>query len=286
MPQADEPSQGPRKRKKVRRAPRGDGVPSFADPAATATTTITSASTATGAPEIVATITAPPASLNQRTSVRSSAIGPPPPAVPEPSSPEATQQYLPPHLAHLAQEYRFAIMSIQTSSKMEHKIKALIRHMSEFCFLQPDLRPGVVLLHAKGPAVGKLASVVEITKREVTKMGHKCWQYNRITGHKVERKEPKSKQGKEDVRAAMRKKWGGEVAPESGPGETEAQDDVSMSDDGFDGEPPAKPSPVHELAPVRPKMKTVPTMMVYMSRVAVPSFKEEFGYARSSYALP
>ena len=262
----------PQKRKRTSKAAQDESDVHDYAPTAAATQTVTSTTTTPVVPT-------PPAG--------SPAISDPAAA---PAVPNPIEQLLPPPLLHLKTKYCFASMSILTSAKIEAKVATLLKHLARFSFADTGTKPGVVAVHARGAAVPKLVTVVEIAKRRMEQEGGKWWQCTRLDGQKVEQKEkPRKENGAEEARAAVRKKWAGDEeqeqtadreADEAEPVEeqmTDSQDDGGFQTQAWTG--PAK-------LPERPKVKTVPTMVIYMSRVPVPEFEDALGYAGKTLCLP
>ena len=261
-----------RKRRRTRAHAGGDAVPPFAQPAVGPPTAVTEQPIL----EPALPIHAAPPEPQPPNSDASPAEGL--------AQELAKETVLPQHLSHLSQTYCFATMSIISSSKIEHKARILLRHMARFSFLDRNPKPGVVILHARKDVVNKMISVVEIAKRDIEGEKGKWWQYSRISGELVEMKEKKKmqKEVKEDVKAATRRKWGqGEnPAADGEEGKAREAEDQEMADSTDDASA-FETMPDKTTADARPKMRMMPTMTIYMSRVTIPEFKGEFGYVEA-----
>ncbi|MCJ1324501.1 hypothetical protein MMC10_001163 [Thelotrema lepadinum] len=207
------------------------------------------------------------------------------------NQPDTPPAVLPPHLFFLKEKYSFATMSISTSSKIEQKVRVLIAHLSRFNFLDREVKPGVVALHARSNAASKLISVVEIAKRDIEaqpKSG-KWYQYSRVSAElkEIPRNMPtKIKKGQvsgESAAGKTLKDWNGGKERESctekssaggnplaiGAAEHKSEDE----DDQF--ETMADPKAVSK-SEDSAKLRNVPVLTIYMARVPVPELKAEF----------
>ena len=183
---------------------------------------------------------------------------------------------LPPELAHLEKKYEFATMSIISSVKMEQKVRSLLSHLARFSYADIHCKPGVVALHAKANVAGKMISIVEIAKREIQQAKGHWWQYSRCHGDLMEwrRKEAKAK----NESAAT----GGNVIRIGHAEELRSIKEESMDLDGADEEEVAfqetSPKQIGAQVEARKKVRAVPVMTIYMSRVPIPEFKAIYGY--------
>ena len=207
-------------------------------------------------------------------------------------SPEAViPAVLPPSLKHLVSSYSLATMSIQTSSRIKQKVRTLLQHLSRFSFADLEAKPGVVALHARSEAANKLVSVVEITKREVEGESGKWWQYTRLSGEERELKEKTKKKNTngvslEEWEEGMSKERGSVTGEREGAGPEKevVTDEVSMENGGDDSEeeeenafePPSDRKAHPEK--MKKKIRTLPVLTIYMSRVPLPDFRTEFQF--------
>ena len=190
---------------------------------------------------------------------------------------------LSPELAFLQAKYEFATMSIISSVKMEQKIRVLLSHLARFNYADVHCKPGVVALHAKAPVAGKMISIVEIAKREIQNAKGQWWQYSRCHGELLEWKQKAARVVKgTGVTAGAEREMGD--AQGLLPSRTSEAND-SMEVDGVDEEEAAfetmSPKKVAEHIEARKKVRAVPIMTIYMSRVPIPEFKSIYGYAQS-----
>jgi len=202
---------------------------------------------------------------------------------------------LPPHLQSLKAKYEFSTMSIISSSKIETKVKTLLTRLGTFSWANKDAKPVVVILSAKAGVANKMISVVEIAKRELEVQGAKWWQYSRVHSQVTELKE---KPGKGTDGGKTLLQWETEQAAKS---KAEAQDlkdvveDSNMIDadgaeedeeDAFEAVAPngndSTIPPTEEIT-ARKKIRAVPVMTIYMSRVHVEELKQAYGYVLPSH---
>lgn len=224
----------------------------------------------------------PPVTVStpQEALIPSSIMGPPP-------------EILPPALALLQHKYALATMAVNSSSKINQKVRILISHMERFSFADLKAKPGLVILHAKADVASKMVSIVEIAKREVEKEKGRWWQYSGVTARLEElkaREKKKNDPGKvegrtikqwqEDPKSGGRK--GKAVAEEvmneaeAGPkARSEAQSTASAEEEEDD----EAFQTMTKLGNVgnESKVRAVPIMSIYMARVPVPELKELYG---------
>ena len=203
---------------------------------------------------------------------------------------------LPPELSHLQTKYDFTTMSIISSSKIEQKVRNLLMRLENFSFADVNAKPGVIVLHAKANVVAKMISIIEIAKKNITDEGGKWWQYSRLHGQIAELKEkPETAEsaGKTLVewdqnRASLINN--GVEASLTGNGFPAGQPTVGIINESagdqveeevvFETMKEKKkhgdPSKAEALQ-ARKKIRAVPVMTIYMSRVPIGEFKERYG---------
>lgn len=203
---------------------------------------------------------------------------------------------LPPELSHLQTKYDFTTMSIISSSKIEQKVRNLLLRLEKFSFADINAKPGVVVLHAKANVVAKMVSIVEIAKKNITDEGEKWWQYSRLHGQIAELKEKPERAesaGKtlvewEQNRASLIKS--GVEANLTGNRVQTGQPTVGIIDEptghqveeeaGFETMKEKKKCEdlsTAEAFQARKKIRAVPVVTIYMSRVPIGEFKERYG---------
>ncbi|MCJ1255581.1 hypothetical protein MMC24_003398 [Lignoscripta atroalba] len=201
-------------------------------------------------------------------------------------------QMLPSEIQHLQSKYDFITMSIISSSKIEQKVRNLLLHLEKFSITDTISKPGVVILHAKSSVASKLVSIVEIAKKNVEKDGGKWWQYSRLHGQITELKRKSSKQkkgGKTLLEWEQQQEHSGKVGEHA----SVLDDRVADSGKGGGDVPPEEEeetafetmgqrTPSQQNAPsagieARNKIRAVPVMSIYMSRVPITELKALYG---------
>ena len=203
---------------------------------------------------------------------------------------------LPPELSHLQTKYDFTTMSIISSSKIEQKVRNLLLRLEKFSFADVNAKPGVVVLHAKANVAAKMVSIIEIAKKNISQEGGKWWQYSRLHGQIAELKENPEKvepAGKTLVewernrvssrRNAVEVNATSNGVQVEGPivGTIDEPEDLiddevvfeTMKENKKGGDPSAT-----EGFQARKKIRAVPVMTIYMSRVPIKEFKERYGW--------
>ena len=205
------------------------------------------------------------------------------------STDNATTQALPAEVKHLQNKYDFTTMSILSSSKIEQKVRNLLLRVSRFNFVDIKAKPGIVVLHAKAEAAGKMVSIVEIAKQEIQKENGKWYQYSKLHGEIMELKAKETKpRGGGKTLAEWSKEKSGDGAPAKTGERTfsgvekvlEEKQAVDDEDDEMEDafETMAPPNRGHDKAEERKKVRAIPIMTIYFARVPVPVLKELYGY--------
>jgi hypothetical protein len=146
--------------------------------------------------------------------------------------------------ADLASTHDISYISIISSSQIEKKVTAVLNHLSP---PTSAAKPAVVILHSKAKVASKLISVVEIAKREIAGGGGKWFQYNVVEGglEERERVEEKEVEGEED--------------------EEEEESFEIMK------------TPFERAIEGTPKVRAVPGMTTYLSRVRIDGLRKKYG---------
>ena len=212
---------------------------------------------------------------------------------------EPSSLILPPELYHIQTKYDFTTMSIISSSKIEQKVRNLLLRLEKFSFADINAKPGVVALHAKASVATKLISIVEIAKKRIMKGGGKWWQYSRLHGEITELKEKREKVKSEgSTLLEWEKKQATEMGAKSSKSDGENVDLTMDVDDALkEDEEEAAFETMNEKKQTtevafssdkepRRKIRAVPIMTIYMSRVPIVEFKGLYGYVcyRNSFA--
>lgn len=197
---------------------------------------------------------------------------------------------IPAEVQHLQNKYEFTTMSIPSSAKMVQKVMALLYRVGKFSFVDIDQKPGIVVLHAHANAANKMVSIVEIAKEELQKKKVKWYQYSKLHGEikPLKAKQPKKigegktiaewNKEKPDTQATM--KTGeetmdaAELARKKNAGLVD-DDDMEVAFETM--QPPKKADLGLPLVKKGNKVRAVPVMTIYFSRVPVPGLKELYG---------
>ncbi|KAI9739428.1 MAG: hypothetical protein M1818_005116 [Claussenomyces sp. TS43310] len=149
-------------------------------------------------------------------------------------------------------------MNIISSSKVEAKVTRILDVLSSFSFA-PTSKPSIVLLCAKASTASKMITIVEIAKRELALKGLRWYQYNRLEQTMAEKRAEK-----------VTTIWGREVAADL----DEDLDMTAKSDSAFE----TLKTPLERAIEGRPKVRAIPFMSIYLSRVPVEKLMAAYGY--------
>lgn len=217
-----------------------------------------------------------------------SALAPLPQALPQPLAPAAASRpaapidplaLLPPSLRDaVAGSYDLHHLPIGASAKITAKVTALLALLeNEFSLAQTGQKPAVVAVTARAPFANRMLSVVEIAKRELVGRKSRWFQYSAVVGRVEEMKS----EGKGELRHTGSGKTAGGLGGSGEGKENEAGLDVEMGDETGGGEDEEEEEdafePIRFEAEERTKVRAVPVMTVYLSRVPIPELKAEFG---------
>lgn len=158
------------------------------------------------------------------------------------------------------ENYNANTMQIISSSKMSAKIARSLDTLvlGKINLADVKCKPGLVVMYAKAATASKLVSVVEVVKREIGQKGEKWYQYNALSETMVviPRKIDKSKKG----------------------GKREDKD--SMDVDGEEEEDTyfeTMKTKQERLLEGTDRMRAVPVLTVYLSRVPIEKLKHKYG---------
>lgn len=148
-------------------------------------------------------------------------------------------------------------MRIISSSHIQQKVSRVLELLSVKQKEKGKERPSVVMLHAKAACACKMISIAEIAKREVGKEGGKWFEYCVVGGVVVERKEGVGKSSSE--------RDGREDGDGDGGTEEESTAFETMR------------TPFERANEGRAKMRAVPVMSIYLSRVRIDALRKAYG---------
>ena len=199
---------------------------------------------------------------------------------------------LPTEVQEIASQYDFTPMSILSSAKMERKIGNVLDRVNKFSFTDTKAKPGVVILHAKADVASKMIGIAELAKREMEKDKGKWYQYSKIESQVTEKK-----RGLEGSERAVPGKtlgeWENHRQSNSGQEQTSRPDpaqqpqrDAMMidqeqerKDDDDEEEEAFETVATTAIGPHKggQKVRAIPIMTIYLSRVPVPVLKSIYG---------
>lgn len=167
-----------------------------------------------------------------------------------------------PPLDPLAGSYDLTTMNIISSSKIELKVKRALEILAEYPAV-PPAKSKVIRLHAKAPVASKLITIVEIAKREIKKDGGKWFQYNKVEEIMEEQKPKSQDKGK------SKDKQSGETKTDEGEDKQGSEEDAEEFE--------TMKTPFERSIEGKPKVRAVPIMITYLSRVRIDTLKKEHG---------
>ena len=199
------------------------------------------------------------------------------------STQNLVDRVLPEQLRPLTAKCDFITMSIVSSSSIQQKVRSLLDHMAKFSFADTKAKPGIVMLRAKGVVAAKMISIVEIAKREIEKERGKWWQYSGVHAEITELKGFQA----EEALSEWQKQHRDEVDRTMGEAQQEMIDSKTANEphpteeDDFEmmgQEVPHNLVTLGEQKETRKKIRAIPVMMTFMSRVPVAELKQAYGY--------
>lgn len=116
------------------------------------------------------------------------------------------------------------------------------------------------MLYANGEVGGKLISIIEIIKREIASKGGKWFQYTVVEGRR------------EEVKKKERRREVGERKGNAKGNEEEEEDE-----DAFE----VMKTPFERAIEGQPKIREVPILIVFLSRVSIDFLRKKYGYVES-----
>jgi len=166
----------------------------------------------------------------------------------------------------LSDSHKLTTMSIITSSSIEKKVTKILETLASFSFAASVARPNVILIYSKGPSASKMVTVIEIAKREIAQAGGKWYQYNGVEGSKVVQKGKALGAHNNDGEDAM------EVD-----GDGTAEGDLELEEGTTDFTFETMKTPFERAIEGRPKVRVVPLMTIYLSRVRIDCLRRSYG---------
>ncbi len=215
----------------------------------------------------------------------------------ERSSPSRVAQILPPELQQLQSSFEFTTMFITPSSKIEKSVRKLLLTLEKFSFANLNSKPGVVMLSARAAGAAKMVSIVEIAKGVIKKDHGKWYQYSRLHGEILPLPQKPAKRtggGKTLSEWQTEQKRTREGSPEDSTMQEVEETKLAGNEDG-EGEGAfetmelvrgQEPNTTTQDNEAQSKVRAIPVMTIYMSRVSVLGLKDVFGYVNLTYLIP
>jgi hypothetical protein len=166
-------------------------------------------------------------------------------------------------LNELESEYEFTTINVISSSHVQQKVTQALGVLSVYPII-PPAKPAVVMLYSKAPVAAKLITIAEITKREIGQNGGKWFQYNKLDSV-VEKKMNSKGETVGKVNA--------ESPKDSSAMEVDGEEDPESEGEAFE----TMKTPFERAIEGRPKIRSVPVMTLYLSRVRVDSLRRLYG---------
>lgn len=202
---------------------------------------------------------------------------------------------LPSEVRHLSTKYNFTTMSILSSAKISEKVERLLLRVENFSFADPKSKPGVVVLRAKSDVASKMVSIVQIARQEIERDKGKWWQYSKLEGQLTELKvKPAKRRDGGKTLSEWQKEQAGNVSQgfeEAGDETGHASEEVVQNHQSVNGDEEmedAFETMANDKEAVQgakqsengsgKKIRAIPVMTIYFTRVPVPGLKELYGY--------
>lgn len=157
----------------------------------------------------------------------------------------------------LANLHDILIMSVISSSKIQKKTTAVLKHLATYPAV-PPAKPALVLAHSKADTTAKLITVIEIAKRDIGSSGGKWFQYNVVYQVMQQQKEKGKKKD------SNKHKDTAEVDDEQ-----EAEDKEEQLE--------TMKTPFERAIEGQPKVRAIPHLAIYLSRIRIESLRKKHG---------
>lgn len=185
----------------------------------------------------------------------------------------------------ITKTHKLMELGVISSSEIKRKVTQILSFLARINFADISSKPGMVQLHGDGPTTGKAISVVEIVKAELEKDGSKWYQYSTVKPQMtlIPRANGVTK-GRGGQTVAEWERSGKPHAVKADDPEQEAEpalDDMADEDaDAFeymDTDPKPDVSGMAGPSDQTHKMRNVPRIVIYLSRVRSEYLKGIYG---------
>ena len=165
-------------------------------------------------------------------------------------------------------------MSILSSAHIQQKVIRVLEILATFPHV-PPAKPSVVMLHSKAPVASKMITIAEISKREIAKKGGKWFQYNRVESVLEEKKESPNKARGKNAKVATGEVREKETETEKKSVEVDKEADSESEEEAEAFE--TMKTPFERAIEGRPKLRALPVMTLYLSRIRIDSLRRTYG---------
>ncbi|KAI1633456.1 hypothetical protein F4809DRAFT_583712 [Biscogniauxia mediterranea] len=203
-------------------------------------------------------------------------------------------------LGAIESKYDIQLQSVISSSKIQQRVTALLRHLRASTSTSSSSSDGkpktrLSILRARAPDAGKLISIAEIAKRELEKSGAqgggegegaaddggRWYQYVALGEEKKERPRDGGGEGRTVVEETVLGGGGGPNArdPDNNNDKTlpHAEDGRDEDEDEDEDDFEVMKTPLERAIEGRPLVRAVPVLNLFLSRVPVEELKKRYG---------
>ncbi|KAI5923201.1 hypothetical protein F4810DRAFT_710949 [Camillea tinctor] len=169
----------------------------------------------------------------------------------------------------LETKYDIQVQSVLSSSKMQQRVSAVLRHLSPAA---DGVKTRLSVLRARAPDAGKLVSIAEIAKRELAVGeggggGGRWYQYVALGEEKQER--ARDEVVEETVLGGPNKARGRSSRGDK----VEEEEEEEEEDDDFE----VMKTPLERAIEGKPLVRAVPVLNLFLARVSVEELKKRYG---------
>ncbi|KAF4624427.1 hypothetical protein G7Y89_g13741 [Cudoniella acicularis] len=166
----------------------------------------------------------------------------------------------------LANSHDVLPISVISSSQIEKKVNSVLNHLKTFPAI-PPVKLAVVMVYSKAKSASKLITIIEIAKREIGSNGGKWFQYNVID----QVKEPRENTTEKQIRKPA------DTQGDEGKSSIDADPIEEPESDNGEQSFETMKTPFERAIEGKLKIRAVPIMTIYLSRVRIESLKSQYG---------
>ncbi|CAG8975416.1 hypothetical protein HYALB_00010363 [Hymenoscyphus albidus] len=172
----------------------------------------------------------------------------------------------PPVFGDLAKSHDVLFMSTISSSKIEKKTTAVLKHLARYPTISPA-KPALVLAHSKADTASKLITIIEIAKRDIASKEGKWFQYNMV--YQITELKKEKKDGI--------KSNGGTSSKGDGDEKEEDEDEETFE---------TMKTPFERSILEKPKVRAIPHLAIYLSRIRIEGLRKKYGEQTNAVEVP